>query len=140
MDAHAAATALRNALGDDQVLIGVGYSMGAIVLSNYVASAGPACALDGAFSISGGLDMRFQENFERAKRLWQPMLAGTLRRDFLLGKWGKRVHARLSKDELLRMMRATHVTVRRNPPRYGVIQEGFDLPHSLVSQLSTGNR
>lgn len=95
-------------------LIGVGFSMGAIVLSNYVASYGKECALDGAISLSGGLDMRFQENFERAKRLWQPMLAETLRSDFLLGKWGKRVQARLSKDEMLRMMRATHITVRFN--------------------------
>jgi predicted alpha/beta-fold hydrolase len=94
------------------VLIGVGYSMGAIVLSNYVASYGKECALDGAISLSGGLDMRYQEDFERAKRLWQPMLAETLRSDFMLGKWGKRVHERLSKDEMLRMMRATHITVR----------------------------
>jgi hypothetical protein len=117
--------------------------MGAIVLSNYVASYGKECALDGAISLSGGLDMRFQENFERAKRygillfmlqyfesvfaltplfavllffffverLWQPMLAESLRSDFMLGKWGKRVHERLSKDEMLCMMRATHITV-----------------------------
>jgi predicted alpha/beta-fold hydrolase len=113
-DAHAAASALRTVLGENQVLIGVGYSMGAIILSNYVASYGVDCALDGAISISGGLDMRFQENFGRAQRLWQPMLAETLRTDFLLGKWGKRIHERLSKYELLRMMRATHITVRNS--------------------------
>lgn len=96
------------------MLIGVGYSMGAIILSNYVASYGVDCALDAAISISGGLDMRFQENFGRAQRLWQPMLAETLRTDFLLGKWGKRIHERLSKYELLRMMRATHITVRNS--------------------------
>lgn len=110
-DAHEAARVLRKTLIRDQVLIGVGYSMGAIVLNNYVASYGAECALDGAIGISGGLDMRFQENFTRAQRLWQPMLAETLRSDFLLGKWGMRVHERLSKDDLLRMMRATHVTV-----------------------------
>ncbi len=111
-DVHAAALALQKVIDTDQVLIGVGYSMGAIVLSNYVASSGIDCALDGAISISGGLDMRFQEHFGRAQRLWQPMLAETLRSDFLLGKWGIRVHERLSKYEMLRMMRATHITVR----------------------------
>jgi predicted alpha/beta-fold hydrolase len=103
--------AVRQALGSEQALVGVGYSMGAIVLNNYVASYGPECALDGAIGVSGGLDMRYQEDFFRAQRLWQPMLAETLRDDFLLGKWGYRVHARLSKYEWLRMMRASHVTV-----------------------------
>jgi len=110
-DAHAAALALRRALGGDRVLIGVGYSMGAIVMNNYVASYGPACVLDAAIGVSGGLDMRFQEKFYRAQRLWQPMLSEQLRSDFLLGKFGKRVHERLSKDEMLRLLRATHVTV-----------------------------
>jgi predicted alpha/beta-fold hydrolase len=112
VDAHAAALAVRRALGPDQVVVGVGYSMGAIVLNNYVASYGPDCALDGAIGISGGLDMRYQEQFYRAQRLWQPMLAETLRDEFLLGKWGKRILARLSEYEMLRMMRASHVTVR----------------------------
>jgi predicted alpha/beta-fold hydrolase len=86
--------------------------MGGIVLSNYVASYGQDCVLDGAIAVSGGLDMRFQEHFYRAQRLWQPILAETLKSDFLLGKFGKRAHERLSKSEMLRMMRATHITVR----------------------------
>jgi predicted alpha/beta-fold hydrolase len=94
-----------------QTIIGVGYSMGAIILSNYVASYGKLCPLDGAISISGGLDMRYQKDFFRAQRLWQPMLAETLREDFLLGKWGRRVKARLSHTDFLKMMRASHVTV-----------------------------
>jgi predicted alpha/beta-fold hydrolase len=85
--------------------------MGAIVLANYVASYGESCALDGAVPISGGLDMRYQEHFYRAQRLWQPMLAETLRDEFLLGKWGHRVKERLNHYEFLRMMRASHVTV-----------------------------
>ena len=110
-DAHSAALALRRALGGDRVLIGVGYSMGGIIMNNYVASYGSACVLDAAIGVSGGLDMRFQETFFRAQRLWQPILAEQLRSDFLLGKFGKRVHERLSKDEMLRVLRATHVTV-----------------------------
>lgn len=112
-DAHAAALALRRLLGPKQVLVGAGYSMGAIILNNYVASYGPDCALDGAISMSGGLDMRYQADFFRAQRLWQPMLAEELRDTFMLGKWGLRVQVRLSKYEMLRMMRATHITVSR---------------------------
>jgi hypothetical protein len=85
--------------------------MGAIVLNNYVASYGADCALDAGVSISGSLDMRPQEHFTRAKRLWQPMLAEDLRDVFMLGKWGHRVKARLSHDHFLRMMRASDVTV-----------------------------
>lgn len=86
--------------------------MGGIILNNYVASYGDACVLDGAIGLSGGLDMRFQERFFRAQRLWQPILAETLRSDFLLGKFGKRAYERLSEEEWQRMMRATHITVR----------------------------
>ena len=116
-DAHSAALALRRALGGDRVLIGVGYSMGGIIMNNYVASYGSACVLDAAIGVSGGLDMRFQETFFRAQRLWQPILAEQLRSDFLLGKFGKRVHERLSKDEMLRVLRATHVTVSASGKR-----------------------
>ena len=111
-DAHAAALALRRTLGPDQVLIAAGYSMGAIILSNYVANYGRECALDGALTISGGLDMRYQGQFSRAQRLWQPILTAELRDTFLLGKWGYRVKERLSKYQMIRMLRAYHITVR----------------------------
>jgi predicted alpha/beta-fold hydrolase len=112
VDAHTAASALRTALvAEDQILVGIGYSMGAIVLANYVASYGEECALDAAMAISGGLDMRYQEDFYRAQRLWQPMLAEDLREVFLLGKWGERVRQRFSKEEMMRTMRASHITV-----------------------------
>ena len=94
------------------MVVGLGYSMGAIVLSNYVASYGADCALDGAMAISGGLDMRYQEKFYRAQRLWQPMLTEELRDNFLLGKWGYRVRQRLSHYEMLRTLRASHITGR----------------------------
>ena len=95
--------------------------MGAIILNNYVASYGSECALNGAIAVSGGLDLRYQEHFYRARRLWQPMLAEDLRDKFLLGKWGIRVKAKLSKDELLRLMRASDVTVRSK----GVSRAGY---------------
>lgn len=110
-DAHSAATALQKVCGEEQLLAGVGYSMGAIILSNYVARSGDNCALDAAVAISGGLDMRFEHDFYRAQRLWQPMLAQELRDTFLVNKWGERVRARLSLNDMKRSMRAAHVTV-----------------------------
>ena len=112
-DAHSAAKTLRQVTGDHQILAGVGYSMGAIILSNYVARIGDNCPLDAAVAISGGLDMRFEHEFYRAQRLWQPMLAQELRDTFLVNKWGERVRARLSLDDMKRSMRASHVTVGR---------------------------
>jgi predicted alpha/beta-fold hydrolase len=110
-DAHDAATALRRALAPYQLLVGVGYSMGAIVLNNYVAEAGSACALDAAFTISGALDCRYELHDTRSKMLWQPMLAESLKSRFLLGKYGRKVQARLSNAELIALMRANSVVV-----------------------------
>jgi predicted alpha/beta-fold hydrolase len=110
-DAHLAAKALRNALGPDQILAGIGYSMGAIVLSNYVARSGSDCALDAAIALSGGLDMRVQAFYGRAQRLWQPMVAKNLRDVFVVGKFGERYRERLTKQQMLEMMRATHISV-----------------------------
>lgn len=112
MDAHKAATTLRRAVSEEQVIVGVGYSMGAIILNNYVSSYGAEVPLDGAIALSGGLDMRYQEDFVRAQRLWQPMLTETARDDFFLGKWGNRVKARLSESNFLQLMRSKHITVR----------------------------
>jgi len=109
-DAHAAAKALRDGLREGQILAGVGYSMGGIIMANYVARSGPDCAMDVAVSISGGLDMRYETNFYRAQRLWQPLLTEELRNTFVVGKWGERVRSRLTKDQMKQMMRATHVS------------------------------
>lgn len=108
-DVHEAAQVLRRALGPQQILAGVGYSMGGIILSNYVARTGTECALDAAVAISGGLDMRVEAQPNRAHRLWQPLVAVELRNTFVVGKWGERVRSRLSKDEMKALMRATNV-------------------------------
>jgi predicted alpha/beta-fold hydrolase len=120
-DVHTAAKTIRhnvlekqkhqNQNQKQQILIGVGYSMGGIIMSNYVASYGTDVQFDAAIAVSGGLDMRYQEHAYRTQRLWQPMLAGTLRNEFLLGKFGNRVKSKLSKYEFLQIMRATHITV-----------------------------
>ena len=54
--------------------------------------------------------MRFETDFYRAQRLWQPILASELRGAFVVGKWGERVRKRLTKEEMKSLMRATHVT------------------------------
>ena len=84
--------------------------MGAIVISNYVARSGPNCHLDSAMAISGGLDMREMLNFKRGMRLWQPMLAQTLKDDFIVSKFDNRFRIRLSAEEHLKLMRSTSVS------------------------------
>jgi predicted alpha/beta-fold hydrolase len=79
-------------------------------MGNYVARSGADCALDAAMAISGGLDMRYETDFYRAQRLWQPLLTETLRNDFVIGKWGERVRERLTKEQMKMMMRATHIS------------------------------
>ena len=111
-DADITAKALRKTLGPNQNLAAVAYSMGAVVLGNYVARSGKDCALNAAMAISGGLDMREQYYNKRAQRLWQPMLAKELRDVFVVGKFGERYRQRLTKEQMLEMMRATHITVR----------------------------
>ena len=112
VDVDSTAKVLRKALGPDQSLIAAGYSMGAIILSNYVARAGKDCPLHGAITVSGGLDMRPQQFFHRARRLWQPFLTITLREQFVVGKMGERYRTRIPRKEMLKLMRATDVTVR----------------------------
>ena len=87
--------------------------MGAIILSNYVARSGTACQLDAAVAVavSGGLDMREQLNFQRSKRLWQPMLAKGLRDDFIVTKFDVRFRQRLTVEQHLELMRASSVSV-----------------------------
>lgn len=108
-DVDASARAIRKALNRHQSLAGVGYSMGAIILSNYVARSGKKCQLDMAMAVSGGLDMREQLNFDRSKRLWQPMLAKELRDKFIIGKLDPLYRHRLSAEQYLHLMRASSI-------------------------------
>jgi predicted alpha/beta-fold hydrolase len=137
-DSHQAAIALRRALVPGQLLAGVGYSMGAIILSNMVTRTGPTCALDAAVAISGGLDMRYEIDFPRAQRLWQPLLTSTLRDTFVVGKWGERVRHRLTKDQMKALMRATHVS--EIDETAVVVYNGFrDLVHYYSEMSALGD-
>lgn len=113
MDAHAAAVRLKEQTRNNHsLLVGVGYSLGAIVLNNYIATYGEHVSLDVGISISGSLDCRFQEQFERSQRTWQPMFAAYMKENFLLRKWGNRLRQRLGRHGFQALVRATNIVVR----------------------------
>ena len=133
-DIHSASGYIRKALGNGQLLAGVGYSMGAIVLSNYVARSGKDCHLHAAMVISGGLDMREQINFYRSQRLWQPMLAKELRDTFIVGKFDARYRHRLSEENYMELKRSSSIS---SIDRHGVVTyNGFDDLMHYYSEMS----
>jgi len=98
-DVHTAATTLRKAIGPHVTLGGVGYSMGAITLANYVAYQGNDCPLDAAVSLSGALDTRQQYFYRRSRNFWQSFLSKTLK-DTMLEKFSQQLYSRLSREEI----------------------------------------
>jgi hypothetical protein len=113
IDAHSAALTLKQrVVQPDQMLVGVGYSLGAIVLNNYVASYGKRTALDAAVSISGSLNCHYQTLFQRSQRTWQPMIAAFMKDELLLPKWGRRIQKRLGPNGFRAFLRASTVVVR----------------------------
>ncbi len=137
-DLDAAAKAVSKAIAPNQLLAGVGYSMGAIIISNYVARSGKKCHLDSAMAISGGLDMREMLNFSRGARLWQPMLAQTLRDEFIVDKFDNRFRMRLSADDHLKLMRSTSVS---EIDTYAIVKyNGYDdLEHYYADMSAMGD-
>lgn len=134
IDIDSAAKAISKAKGRNQILAGVGYSMGAIVISNYVARSGVNCHLDAAMAVSGGLDMREMLNFKRGKRLWQPMLAQNLRDDFIVTKFDHLFRHRLSPEEHLKLMRSTSVS---EIDTYAIVSyNSFDNLEHYYSEMS----
>jgi alpha-beta hydrolase superfamily lysophospholipase len=113
IDAHSTALTLKQrVIKPDQMLVGVGYSLGAIVLNNYVASYGKGTALDAAVSISGSLNCHYQSIFQRSRRTWQPMIAAFMKDELLLPKWGRRIQKRLGPGGFRAFLRAYNVVVR----------------------------
>jgi predicted alpha/beta-fold hydrolase len=111
-DVHSAASILREkVLQDEQTLAAVGYSLGAIVLNNYVASYGHRVALDVSVSISGALDCTYQQHFVRSQRIWQPMIVAFMKDAFLYSKWGDRIMKRLGPKHFQGLLRAKDVVV-----------------------------
>jgi predicted alpha/beta-fold hydrolase len=109
-DIDAAAKALRKAAMPNQMVAGVGYSMGAINLATYVALSGKDCPLNTAVCLSGALDTRKQADFHRSKRLWQPMLSKTLR-DTFLKKFRDRLEKRLTDKEMKRLSQVDSIVM-----------------------------
>jgi hypothetical protein len=113
IDAHSTALTLKQrVIEPNQMLVGVGYSLGAIVLNNYVASYGKDTALDAAVSISGSLNCYYQRIFQRSQRTWQPMIAAFMKDGLLLPKWGRRIQKRLGPDAFRAFLRASTIVVR----------------------------
>jgi predicted alpha/beta-fold hydrolase len=90
---------------DRPMLTGIGYSMGAITLANYVARSGKDCALDAAIGFSGALDTREQVTFKRSASLWQPFIAKAMR-DTMVNKYMKQIENKFDHDQYNEMMRA----------------------------------
>jgi abhydrolase domain-containing protein 1/3 len=65
-------------------LFGVGFSMGGIILSNYVAKSGKSCPLLGAVSVSGSGNSKINMVYEYSVKVWQPFLAYSLKENFLV--------------------------------------------------------
>ena len=74
-DVHHTTTALRKAVGKSVNIIGVGYSMGGIILNNYACTYGDECPLDGAISLSSLLDCESNQSFKESQTYWEPILA-----------------------------------------------------------------
>ena len=138
LDVETSAKAVSKATSPGQMLAGVGYSMGAIIISNYVARSGANCYLDAVMAISGGLDGREMLNFKRSMRLWQPMLAEILRDELIVQKFENRFRHRLTKDEHLRLMRSSSVT---EIDIYAMVSyNGFDdLEHYYTEMSAMGD-
>eukprot|EP00587_Corethron_hystrix_P005304 CAMPEP_0113314954 /NCGR_PEP_ID=MMETSP0010_2-20120614/10807_1 /TAXON_ID=216773 ORGANISM="Corethron hystrix, Strain 308" /NCGR_SAMPLE_ID=MMETSP0010_2 /ASSEMBLY_ACC=CAM_ASM_000155 /LENGTH=477 /DNA_ID=CAMNT_0000171341 /DNA_START=472 /DNA_END=1902 /DNA_ORIENTATION=- /assembly_acc=CAM_ASM_000155 len=115
-DIDAAVQVLRTMVGPNGVIAGVGFSMGGIMLSNYVARSGEGCALNFAVNISGGLDMRQQVKFVRSKWLWQTFMAEGLR-DFVLKRAWLKIENRVGKEAVSTLLRASNVM--------DIIEHGF---------------
>jgi len=109
-DAHAATKILRERVKQpDQILAGVGYSLGAIVLNHYVSSAGDDVALDVSVSISGALACKYQKEFARSRRVWQPVIVANMKGLFLWSKWGHRIYHQLGRTNYQKLLRARDV-------------------------------
>ncbi|KAL7541916.1 hypothetical protein ACHAXR_011674 [Thalassiosira sp. AJA248-18] len=109
-DVNAAAKALKRAINQvgpesgRMLLAGVGYSMGAITLANYVAS-DSKCDLEVAIAISGSLDTTQQPYFQRSASLWQPFVAKAMR-DALFSKYSRQIRHKLDQEQLKEVMKA----------------------------------
>jgi len=135
-DAHSAASILRDRVKQpDQVIAGVGYSLGAIVLNHYVSSYGDQVALDISVSISGALDCNYQQLYIRSQRIWQSMIVAHMKDQYLFTKWGDRIYRQLGQRSYQQLMRAKHIV---DADAYtGVLYNGYEDLQDFYSQMSS---
>jgi len=87
-DFHAVLTALANALPSGTPLVAGGWSMGAIVLAQYVCATpeqlqgSTPVKLGAAVCVCGTFDTLKNKQFKRSEELWQPVLTYELKRSF----------------------------------------------------------
>jgi hypothetical protein len=98
-------------LQPNQILAGVGYSLGAIVLNHYVSKYEDDVALDVSVSISGALYSLYQKDYVRSKHTWQRIIAAHMKDMFMFGKWGERLYRRLGQQDYQQLLRAQNVIV-----------------------------
>lgn len=107
-DVGAAAKALNKAINgvssdEHMLLVGVGYSMGAITLANYVAQSDSA-DLGVAIAFSGALDTKQQEYYQRSASLWQPFIAKAMR-DTLFSRYSRQLMNKLDQEQIREVMK-----------------------------------
>ena len=71
-----------------------GYSMGAIILSNYCGHFGQDPLLAGGVTFSGIHDATFNMKFQYSEKTWQAFLAVSLKHNFLAGTTHGQLHLR----------------------------------------------
>mmetsp|Transcript_31647 Transcript_31647/g.38752 ORF Transcript_31647/g.38752 Transcript_31647/m.38752 type:complete len:664 (-) Transcript_31647:222-2213(-) len=111
-DVTTAATAVKRAMsrmtsGENQKLIGVGFSMGGQTVANYVARSGKKCQLDAAIVFSAGVYSHIQLSYQRSTSLWQPFLVKSMR-DIILGFGVDKLRAKLTASQVWSLSRAAN--------------------------------
>ena len=134
-DVKAAAKALKKAIQqvsprNENLLAGVGYSMGAITLANFASD--PDCDLDVAVAFSGALDTKQQAYFERSASLWQPFIAKAMR-DTLLSKYSEQIRRKFDQEQFRKIMTASSLV--ELDKEFFARYHGFDSLDDYYSQM-----
>ncbi|KNC79607.1 hypothetical protein SARC_08006 [Sphaeroforma arctica JP610] len=82
-DLRATIVALKDVLPSDTKMVGCGFSMGAIILNNYLTRCGDDAGLEAAVSLSGGFDSVKNSLYDASRKVWQPFLVYALKKNFI---------------------------------------------------------
>jgi predicted alpha/beta-fold hydrolase len=70
---------IRKVVGPSTKIAGVGFSMGGVILANYMAKMGKQCGLDAGVSLGGCLDCVANHSYWESRELWQQVLCARLK-------------------------------------------------------------